>query len=108
MKTRGRVGRATAGALPPAILVGAGTLLFGAFDVVRRGTHPAVAGIIGLALTAVVFVTYFVLGLAGHRPSVDGSVRVPWPYAWLVVLAVVLGLGAVAYVALRSLPEAWR
>src|SRR6266498_4794097 len=108
MKSTGRVGRATARALPPTILVGAGVLLFGAFDVLRRGTRPAVAAVIGLALTPVVFVTYFVLGLAGYRLRTDGSVRIPWPYAYLIVLAVVLALGVVAYVALRSLPEARR
>ena len=107
MKSTGRVGRATARALRPTILVGAGVLLFGAFDVLRRGTRPAVAAVIGLALTAVVFLTYFVLGLAS-RLRTDGSARVPWPYACLVVLAVVIALGVVAYVALRSLPEAWR
>src|SRR6266446_3307693 len=108
MKTTGRLGRATVRALPPTILVGAGLLLFGAFDILRRGTRPAVAAVIGLGLTAVVFLTYFVLGLAGSHLRTDGSARVPWPYACLVVLAVVIALGVVAYVALRSLPEAWR
>ena len=107
MKKTGRLGRATVRALPPTILVGAGVLLFGAFDVLRRGTRPAVAAVIGLALTAVVFVTYFIFGVAGYRLSSDGTVRVPWPYAWLVVLAVVLGVAVVAYLALRSLPEPW-
>jgi hypothetical protein len=108
MKPTGRLGRAAVRACPPAILVGAGTMLFGAFDVMRRGTNPAMAGVICLGLAAVVFGTYFILSLAGYRASSDGSVRAPWPYAWLVVLAFVLAVGAVAYVVLRSLPEAWR
>jgi hypothetical protein len=83
-------------------------MLFGAFDVMRRGTKPAVVRVISLGLAAVVFGTYFILSLAGYRARGDGSVRVPWPYAWLVVLAVVLAAGAVAYVVLRSLSEAWR
>ena len=83
-------------------------MLFGAFDVMRRGTNPAAVGVICLGLALVVFGTYFVLSLAGYWASSDGSVRVPGPYAWLVVLAVVLAVGAVAYVVLRSLPEAWR
>src|SRR5438445_6864408 len=97
--------RASRRALPPTIFAGGGILLFGAFDVLRRGTRPAVAAVIGLALTAVVFVTYFIFGVAGYRLSSDGTVRVPWPYAWLVVHAVVLGVAVVAYLALRSLPE---
>jgi hypothetical protein len=74
----------------------------------RRDTRPAVWGVIGLGLAAVAFSTYFILGLAGYRVSRDGSVRVSWPYAWLVVLVVVLAVGAVAYIVLRTLPEAWR
>ena len=100
--------RASRRALPPTIFAGGGILLFGAFDVFRRGTRPAVAAVIGLGLTAVVFVTYLVLGVAGYRLGSDGTVRVPWPYAWLVVLIVVLGIGTVAYVTLRSLPPSWR
>ena len=103
MKSTGRVSWAAVRALPPAMVVGAGTLLFGAIDMVRRDTRPAVWGVIGLGLTAIAFGTYFILGLAGYRASSDGSVRVPWPYAWLV-----LAVGTVAYVVLRSLPEAWR
>jgi hypothetical protein len=49
-----------------------------------------------------------ILGLAGYRVSRDGSVRIPWPYTWLVVFVVVLAVGVVAYIVLRSLPEAWR
>src|SRR5712691_8439846 len=97
MKRTGRVARATARALPPTILVGAGILLFGAFDVMRRGTRPAVAAIIGLALTAVVFVTYFILGVARYRVNAGGAVRVPWPYAWLLVLVVILAVGTMAF-----------
>jgi hypothetical protein len=55
--------------------VGAGTLLFGAVDVLGRGTRPAVAAIISVGPTAVVFVTYFILGVAGYRLSSDGTVR---------------------------------
>ena len=105
MKRGGRVSRAAGRALPPALVVGVGTLLFGAFDVVRRGSRPAVAGIIGLGLGAVAFGTYFILSLAGYRTSSDGTVRVPWPYAWLVALAVVVAVGAAAYVVLRSIPR---
>ena len=90
------------------MVVGAGTLLFGAIDMVRRETRPAVWGVIGLGLAAIAFGTYFILGLAGYRVSRDGSVRIPWPYAWLVVFVVVLAVGVVAYIVLRSLPEAWR
>lgn len=90
------------------MVVGVGSLLFGAADVIRRGTQPAVWVVIGLGLAAVVFGTYFVLGIAGYRLSRDGSAQVPWAYAWLVVLAVVLSVGAVVYVVLRSLPETWR
>jgi len=108
MKSTGRVSLAAVRALPPAIVVGAGTLLFGVIDMVRRDTRPAVWGVIGLGLAAVAFSTYFILGLAGYRVSNDGSVRVPWPYAWLVVLVVVLAVGVAAYIVLRTLPEAWR
>jgi hypothetical protein len=108
MKRMGRVGRATTRALPLAILVCVGVGLFGAFDVLRRGTKPAVAAIVALFLAAVVFSTYFVLGIAGYRLSADGTVRVRWPHALAVILAVVLGAGFVAYIALRSLPESWR
>src|SRR5882724_4563089 len=108
MKRAGKLSRASRRALPPTIFAGACLLLFGAFDVIRRGTRPAVAAVIGLGLTAVVFLTYFILGAAGYRLSGDGTVRVPWPYAWLVVLIVVLGIGTVAYLSLRSLPQSWR
>ena len=108
MKSTGRVSWAAVRALPPAMVVGAGTLLFGAIDMVRRDTRPAVWGVIGVGLAAIVFGTYFILGLAGYRVSRDGSVRIPRPYAWLVVCVVVLAVGVVAYIALRSLPEVWR
>jgi hypothetical protein len=64
--------------------------------------------IIGLGLAAVVFLTYFVLGIARYRFSTDGTARVPWPYAWAVVLAAVLAVGGLGYLALRALPETWR
>jgi hypothetical protein len=67
-----------------------------------------VAAVVWLGLTALVFVTYFVLGIVRYRVSADGTVRVPWPYAWLVVLGTVLGVATVAYIVLRSLPEPWR
>lgn len=102
------VGKAVTRALPPAIFAGAGFLAFGCFDVLRRGTSPIVMAVIGLGLTAVVFMTYFVLGIAGYRVSADGTVQAPWPYAWAVALAAVLVAGAIAYLALRSLPEPWR
>lgn len=108
MKSTGRVSWAAVRALPLAMVVGAGILLFGAIDMVRRDTRPAVWGVISLGLAAVAFGTYFILGLVGYRVSSDGSVRVPWPYAWLVVFAVVLVVGVVACIVLRSLPEAWR
>jgi hypothetical protein len=73
----------------------------------RRGSRPAVAGVVSLGLAGVVYGTYFILSFVGYPPSSDGSVRVPWPYAWLVVLTVVLAVGLLAYVVLRSLPEAW-
>jgi len=78
MKRTGRVARATARALPPTILSGGGFLLFGAVDVLRRGTQPAVVITIGLALTAVVFLTYFILGLARYPANAGGTTRAPW------------------------------
>ena len=101
-------GKAATRALPPAIFAGVGFLAFGAVDVLRRGTSPIVMGVICLGLTAVVFVTYFLLGIAGYRVSADGTVRAPWPYAWAVALTAVLGAGTLAYLVLRGLPEAWR
>jgi len=94
--------------LPSAIVVGVGSLLFGAFDVARRDSRPAVWGIIGLGLAAIVFGTYFLLSLLGYRTGSDGTVKVPRASAWLVVLAVVVAVGAVAYLVLRGLPETWR
>jgi hypothetical protein len=108
MKRAETVGRASRRALPPTIFAGGFILLFAVYDVMRRGTRAAEAAVIGFGLTAVIFFTYFILGLAGYRLRGDGAVRVPWPYAWLVVLLVVLGIGAVAYLALRSLPQSWR
>jgi len=105
MGSPGRVSWAAIRALPPAMVVGAGTLLFGAIDMVRRDTRPAVWGVIGLGLAAVAFSRYFILGLASYRVSRDGSVRVPWPYVWLVVLIVVLAVGAAASIVLRTDPS---
>ena len=99
------MGYASRRALPPTMLAGAGFLLFGAIDMVRGGTRPAAATVIGLALTGVVFFTYFILGVVGYRLSGDGTVQVAWPYAWVVVFVVVLGIGVIAYLALRSLPQ---
>jgi NADH:ubiquinone oxidoreductase subunit H len=102
------VSKAATRALPPTIFAGAGFLAFGCFDVLRRGTSPIVMAVICLGLTAVVFLTYFMLGIAGYRVSADGTVRAPWPYAWAVALAAVLVAGAVGYLTLRSQPEPWR
>ncbi len=103
-----RVRRAASRAVPPGIVVGAGILLFGAIDVLRRGGLPAVVAVIGLGFGAVVFMTYFILGVTRHRVASDGTVRVPWIHAWLIVLAAVLVVGLAAYLVLRRLPEPWR
>ena len=108
MRRPNRVARIAVRALPPAIFVGVGVLLFGAFDVMRRESPPAVMAVIGLGLSAVVFFTYFILGVARFRLAADGTVRVPSLLAWAVVLAVVCGVGGLAYLTLRTLPEAWR
>jgi len=108
MRRPNRVTRTAVRALPPAIFVASGVLLVGAFDVLRRGTPPAVMAVIGLGLGAAVFMTYFILGLARFRLTADGTVRVPWLFAWSIVLVAVCGVGAVAYLTLRILPEAWR
>jgi hypothetical protein len=102
------IGKAAIRALPPAIFAGVGFLAFAAFDVLRRGTPPIVMAVIALGLTAVVFMTYFLLSIAGYRVSTEGTVRAPWPYAWAIVLSAVLAAGALAYLVLRGLPEAWR
>jgi hypothetical protein len=81
MKQVTRIGRAAARALPPTIFSGVGFLAFGAFDMMRRGTPPIVMAAICLGLTAVVFATYFLLGIAGYRVSTHGAIRAPWPYA---------------------------
>ena len=108
MKQVTTLGKAATRALPPAILAGVGFLAFGAFDVLRRGTSPIVMAVICLGLTAVVFVTYFLLGIAGYRVGTDGTVRAPWPYVWAVALTAVLAAGVLVYLVLRGLPEAWR
>jgi hypothetical protein len=99
---------ALAKAIAPTVISGAGFLVFGAIDVMRRGSQPAVVGVIGVGLTAVVFFTYLILGVMGYRMRADGTVRVPLAYACLVILLVVLGIGAAAYVVLRAMPESWR
>ena len=108
MNQGSRIGRAATRALPPTIFAGAGFLAFGVFDMMRRGTPPIVMAVICLGLTAVVFATYFLLGIVGYRVSTDGAVRAPWPYAWAAALAAALAAGAIAYVVLRALPERWR
>ena len=108
MKQPGAIGRAATRALPPTILAGAGLVAFGVFDVFRRGSPAVVMAVICLGLTVVVFVTYFILGIAGYRVGPDGSVRAPWLYAWAVALAAVVAAGALGYVVLRLIPEAWR
>jgi len=53
----------------------------------------------GVVLTLVVFLTYFVLGIAGLKPSPQGAVNVPRVYAWSLICAVsVLVFGALFYV----------
>jgi len=108
MRQSTKLGEAARRALPPTILVGAGLVLFGGFDVLRRGTPPIVIAVICLGLTGVVFLTYLILGVASYRVRVDGTVRVPWPYALAVALAAILVVGALSYFVLRSLPETWR
>lgn len=108
MKQTHTIGKAATRALPPTILAGFGLVAFGAFDVFRRGSPPVVMAVICLGLAAVVFLTYFILGIAGYRVSADGSVRVPWPYAWAVALAAVASAGALGYLVLRIVPESWR
>lgn len=103
-----RMRRAATRAMPPTIFAGIGFLAFGAFDVMRRGTPPIVMAVICLGLAAVVFATYFLLGIAGYRVSTDGAVRTRWPSAWAATLAAVLTAGAIAYFVLRALPERWR
>ncbi len=41
--------------------------------------------LVPLALLAIVFMTYFILGIAGFRVHAGGEVRVPRAYAWLLV-----------------------
>jgi len=108
MKQTQAIGRAATKALPPTIFAGVGLVAFGAFDVFRRGSPPVVMAVICLGLAAVVFLTYFILGIAGYRVSTDGSVRAPWPYAWAVALAAVAVAGALSYLVLRIVPESWR
>ena len=108
MRETSTIGKAATRALPPTILAGAGLVAFGVFDVFRRGSPPVVMAVICLGLAAVVFLTYFILGIAGYRVSVDGSVRAPWPYAWAVALVAVGAAGGLAYLVLRIVPESWR
>jgi hypothetical protein len=108
MRKTGALRHAARRALLPTMLVGTCVLLFGAIDVMRRGTRPAVAIVIGLGLAGVVFVTYFSLGIARRRVGGDGTVEASRTFAWLVVLTVVLAIGALAVLTLRSLPHGWR
>lgn len=58
-----------------------------------------------VALTAIVFLTYFVLGLAGFRIQLDrdARVRVPRVIAWLIVACVtVVVFGVLFYLLLRG------
>ena len=75
MKQAQTIGKAATRALPPTIFAGVGLVAFGAIDVFRRGSPPVVMAVICLGLAAVVFLTYFILGIAGYRVSADGSVR---------------------------------
>ena len=108
MQRRKMVRKAATRALPPTVFAGAGLAAFGAFDVLRRGSPPVVMAVICLGVAAVVFLTYFVLGVAGYHVSPDGTVRAPWPHAWAVALAAVLVAGALGYLVLRIVPESWR
>jgi len=52
----------------------------------------------GAGLFLVVFLTFFILALAGFRPSAQGRVDVPRVYAWsLVVVIVALVFGVLFY-----------
>lgn len=58
---------------------------------------------IGAGLSAIVFLTYFILGLAGFRISAGGDVKVPRVYAWLLVASLtVLTLVGMALIAILS------
>ncbi len=54
----------------------------------RLAADPIAAVSIVTALTLVVFLTYFVLGLAGFRVSRNGVARVPRIVGWLIVTVV--------------------
>jgi len=67
-------------------------------------TNPISRISVVVALTAIVFLTYFVLGLAGYRVSLDrdARVRVPRLIAWLIVACVtVVVFGVLFYLLLR-------
>jgi hypothetical protein len=104
MKQTHTIGKAATSALPPTIFAGVGLVTFGAFDVFRHGSPPVVMAIICLGLAAVIFLTYFILGIAGYRVSADESVRAPWPYAWAVALAAVAVAGALGYLVASDRP----
>jgi hypothetical protein len=91
MSKSSRFKRAFRAAIPASIAVAIGNafILF---------THPKLqedllrGASIGIAMVAIVFITYFVLGFAGFRVSVGGQVRVPRLISWLVVAVATLAV----------------
>jgi hypothetical protein len=84
-----------------------GVLILAALITVRARSSPFHGDLIrdvaiGGGLVLVVFLTYFVLALAGFKASPQGVVDVPRPYAWLLVSAiVVLVFGVLFYMLLH-------
>jgi uncharacterized membrane protein YozB (DUF420 family) len=82
--------------------------LAGCFILLARwqslSTEPISSISVVVALTAIVFLTYFLLGLAGYRVSLDrhARVHVPRVVGWLVVaVTTVITFGVLFYFLIR-------
>ena len=88
-------------AAPPSLAL----VIIGAYIVVTRWSKfvddPA-SGIISVGgLILIVFLTYFVLALAGFEPSPQGTVKVPRLFAWPLLCAVAIIVFGVLFYLLR-------
>jgi hypothetical protein len=102
MKMIGTSRRALLRALPVTIISGIAFILVG-IGRALRGDRPLVGALaVSLALTAVVFLTYFVLAVYGYKVDARGTVDVPKRYSWPLIGAVtVIVMAAAFYLASR-------
>ena len=88
-------------ALPVTVISGIGFGLIAVGHALKGDRSLVGALVVSLALTVVMFLTYFVLARCGYKVDAHGNVNVPRRYSWPLLGAVIaVVMAAALYVAI--------